>query len=115
MSRSRTSRPLAAVLLVGAMLAGCSDIYYDRRETVALSAGDAVMTNRVTHMIDPWPRSSANRNIAVNGEKMQTAVERYRENRIIQPTGLGTSSAGYTSTQSGPAAAPNGSPTSPTR
>jgi hypothetical protein len=99
MSRSRISKPLAAAFVVGILLAGCSDIYYDRRETIALSAGDAVMTNRVTHMIDPWPPASANRNIAFNGEKMQTAVERYRQNRIIQPVNSTTSSVAYARAQ----------------
>jgi hypothetical protein len=111
---STTKKPLAAVLIVGTVLAGCSDIYYDRRETIALSAGDAVMTNRVTHTIDPWSRASANRNIAFNGEKMQTAVERYRQNRIIQPVGIGTSSAAYQRAQPAAAPAPSPPPTSPT-
>lgn len=83
-------------------LAGCSDIYYDRRESIALSAGDAVKTNQVTQMVDPWPPHSADRNIAFNGEKMQSAVERYRTNRVIPPVNATTSSAGY---QAAPAAA----------
>ncbi len=49
-------------------------------------------TNRVTHMIDPWSRASANREIAFNGEKMQTAVERYRTGRVIPPVNATTSS-----------------------
>lgn len=106
MSRSRI-RPLAAVLLLGAMLAACSDIYYDRRETIALSAGDDVMTNRVTHMIDPWPPSSANRNIAYNGERAQAAVERYRLNRVIQPVNATTSSVDYQRAQQAAAGASN--------
>jgi hypothetical protein len=104
MSRSRI-RPLAAALLAGAMLAGCSDIYFDRRETIALSAGDALMTNRVTHMIDPWPPSSANRHIAYNGERAQAAVERYRQNRIIQPVNATTSSVDYARAQQAAAGA----------
>ena len=36
-------------------------------------------------MIDPWPRASANRNIAFNGEKAATASERYRTGRVIPP------------------------------
>ena len=64
-----------AVLI--ATLAGCSE-YLDRRDTIALSGGNAVYTDRVTHTVDPWPRDSANREIAFNGDKMQTAVERYR-------------------------------------
>jgi hypothetical protein len=106
MSRSRI-RPLAAVLLFGALLAACSDIYYDRRETIALSAGDDVMTNRVTHMIDPWPPSSANRNIAYNGERAQAAVERYRNNRVIQPVNATTSSVDYQRAQQAAASTNN--------
>ena len=73
---------LAAVL---ATLAGCSE-YLDRRDTIALSGGNAVATNKVTQMVDPWPRDSANRNIAFNGAKMETAVERYRTDQVIPPT-----------------------------
>jgi hypothetical protein len=77
--------------LLAVTLAGCSDIYYDRRETVALSAGDAVETNKAIHIIDPWPRHSANRNLAFNGERMQRAVECYRANKVTTPVDLNTS------------------------
>ena len=46
--------------------------------------------NRVTQMIDPWPPASGRRNIAYNGEKMQTAAERYRTGRIIPPVNATT-------------------------
>jgi hypothetical protein len=92
----------AAAVLITVTLAGCSDLYYDRRETIALGADDAVATNRVTHMIDPWPPNAANRNIAFNGDKMQSAAERYRTGKIIQPKGLGTTATwGRESTESG--------------
>jgi hypothetical protein len=84
-----SSLALAAVL---AMLGGCSE-YLDRRDTIALSGGNAVATNKVTHMVDPWPRDSANRDIAFNGAKMESAIERYRTNKVIPPRGTGTSSA----------------------
>jgi hypothetical protein len=87
------------------MLAGCaSDIYEDRRETIALGADDAVATNKVTQMIDPWPRDSANRTIPGNGQRVADAVERYRTNRVIPPRGTGTS-ATY-GAGAAPAAAP---------
>jgi hypothetical protein len=70
-------------------------MYLDRRESISLSAGDALYSNQVTHMVDPWPAASANRDIAFNGQKMQGAVERYRTNRVIPPTNATTSSAGY--------------------
>jgi hypothetical protein len=92
MSSSRT-RTCAAIIAVGATLGGCSDIYFDRRETVSLGANDAVESNKVVHMVDPWPRSSTNRQIAFEGERMQAAHERYRNNRVITPVNVTTSSA----------------------
>jgi hypothetical protein len=89
------ARVIAPVLACGILAAGCSDIYFDRRETISPSAGDAVAVNKVTQMVDPWPASSANKNIAFNGEKMQTAVERYRQGRIIPPVNATTSSVAY--------------------
>src|SRR5688572_17814828 len=93
-SRSKI-KSAAAALLLATGLAGCSDIYTDRRETVALHAGDAMASNRVQHTIDPWSAASGNRNIAFNGEKMQTASERYRTGRIIAPVNATTSSVAY--------------------
>ena len=83
------------MVLATIALTGCSDMYLDRRESISLSAGDAVYTNQVTQMVDPWPPHSADRNIAFNGQKMQSAVERYRTNRVTPPVGATTSSAGY--------------------
>lgn len=86
---NKVPRLLALAALIGA-LAGCSE-YLDRRDTIYLGGGDSVATNEATQMVDPWPRASSNRNIAYNGEKMESAVERYRTNRVIQPRGIGTS------------------------
>ena len=98
MSRLKTKHArLAAALVVasgiGGLLAGCLDpgLYWDRRETIALGGNDAVAANEATQMVDPWPPGSGNRNIAYNGEKMQTAVERYRTDRVIPPTSATTS------------------------
>ncbi len=88
---SGARRAIAAAVLLGALLAGCSDIYYDRRETVALGADDAVAANQVTQMVDPWPQYSNNNNLTFNGERMQRAVECYRKNRVTQPTDLDAS------------------------
>jgi hypothetical protein len=87
MSRSRISPVLcwAAAAAVAVPLGACSDLYVDRRDTIALGAGDAIAANKVVQMVDPWPAASGNRNIAFNGQKMQSAVERYRTNRVIPP------------------------------
>jgi hypothetical protein len=86
---------LVSALALAALLGGCADIYYDRRETVTFHAGDAVATNKVTHIIDPWPRAAANRNIEAHGERVQRAVERYRTNKTTPLAGTATSSAGF--------------------
>ena len=99
-SRSRTKarrggRRLAAAAtlaaILAAMLSACSDIYYDRRETIALGADDAIASNMVAQMIDPWPVYVGNKNLAFNGERMQSAVECYRHNpRVIVPVNPNT-------------------------
>ncbi len=98
MSRPETKRAIravAAAVAFGTLLAGCSDIYFDRRETIALGAEDAVASNMVGQMVDPWPRHSNNNNLAFNGERMQRAVECYRKDKVTQPADLnpGTQSA----------------------
>lgn len=96
--RRRTERAARVLVAVAALspLGACSDLYYDRRETIALGADDAVAANIVAQMVDPWPRYSNNKNLAFNGERMQRAVECYRANRVTQPSDLNTSSASYT-------------------
>ncbi len=79
-------RTIAASTMLTAALAGCSDIYYARRDTIALSAGDAIAANAAEQTIDPWPPYSGNTNIAFNGQKMQSAIERYRLDKVTQPT-----------------------------
>jgi len=103
---------LMLIVLAGGMLGGCSDIYYDRRESISLASGDAVNANKVAQTVDPWPAHSVNRNIAYNGEKMQTAVERYRTGRIIPPVNATTSSVAYQQAQQAANSSASGTPSS---
>jgi hypothetical protein len=103
--RALRLRGLSA-LAFAALLGGCADIYYDRRESITFHAGDAVATNKVTHIIDPWPRAAANRNIEANGERVQRAVERYRTNKTTPLATTATSSAGFQA----PPGSPGGQP-----
>jgi len=89
-SKTASLSAAAAVVALATTLTGCSDIYLDRRETVALNADNAVATNRIVQTIDPWPPYAANNNIAFNGDKMRSAAERYRTGKIVEPQGLGT-------------------------
>src|SRR5215210_582931 len=86
---------IVSALVLGALLAGCSDMYWDRRENISLATGDAVATNRVVHMIDPWPPMSTQKNLAFDGTRAQAAAERYRNNRVTPPVNVTTSSANY--------------------
>jgi len=81
----RFARTIAVAVTLGTILTGCSDLYYDRRDTIALSGGNAVAANEIAQMVDPWPPHSGNTNIATNGQKMQAAVERYRTNKVTPP------------------------------
>ncbi len=97
MSRNAKSRAAAIALAAGiaALLAGCSDIYFDRRESLSFQSGDAVASNIAVHAIDPWPRAAANRNLESNGERMQRAAERYRTNKVTPLANNSTSSVQY--------------------
>jgi hypothetical protein len=100
MSRRSEMLRIGAGVLLAAMLAGCSDIYYDRRDTISFAANDAVATAMASQTIDPWPRGSKDRTVAANGVVVQSAIERYRTCQVIQPKGTLTSgSSGYASAQ----------------
>ncbi len=112
---SKAKRAGALIVLVGVGLsfAGCSDIYYDRRDTIGLSAGDSLAANQAVQSVDPWPAASASRDIAFDGYRMQTAVERYRANKVIPPTNTTTSSAAFQQSQAEAAAQVNPTPAAP--
>jgi hypothetical protein len=109
----RLRRRIAAILIAGSVLAGCSDIYFDRRETIALGADDAKASNEIVQMIDPWPPHVGQRQIAFDGSKMQTAVERYRTNRAYPPVNVTTSSVAYEQAEQAAAAATSANNTTP--
>jgi hypothetical protein len=88
---SRLNASAFAALAFGVWLGGCSDLYWDRRETIALGAGDAIAANTAVQSVNPWPPASGDRNIAFNGQKMQAAVQRYRTNQVIPPINATTS------------------------
>ena len=90
----------AAAIVAPAMLSGCNeDDYLARRDSVSLSAGDAVAVNAVTQTIDPWNRNAKNTDINQEGERARVAVERYQLNKSIPPRGVNTTTI---SSQAGP-------------
>ncbi|EJW12423.1 hypothetical protein A33M_1994 [Rhodovulum sp. PH10] len=89
-SDRRFARPLAGAVLLAALLAGCSDLYYDRRETIAFGAADAVASNVAIHTADPWPPYAADRNLPTRGTSVAIATELYRRGKVTKPVGLRT-------------------------
>ena len=67
-------------------LAGHDEIdrYYQRSNTITMSAGDAKETNAVAHTITPWPRYVGDRRLAYDARRVGGAVTRYGNMR--QPT-----------------------------
>jgi len=93
---SASTRVVAGAVLLASVLAGCSDIYYDRRQTVMFGADEAVASAQAVQVIDPWPKAAYERNIAYNGARTAGAVERYRTCQVTQPVGtITSSSSGY--------------------
>ena len=77
-----TCTVLLAVFTLGSCngLAGNDEMdrYFQRSDTITLSAGDAKQANAVTHTINPWPRYVADRRIVVEAARTQKAISRYR-------------------------------------
>lgn len=107
-----TIRTFVFIVLSAGGLGACANYepydphgYLERRDSIELSAGDANAHNIAVQMVDPWPRHADNKNIAFNGQRMQAAAERYRNNQVIPPRGVASSGV-Y-------GAAPGGNPTPP--
>jgi len=89
---------LAALSIAAGTLGACQTDqiydphgYLDRRDSIELSAGDANASNIAMQMIDPWPAYAGNKNIAYNGQRVQAAVQRYRNNEVTPPRGISAS------------------------
>jgi hypothetical protein len=53
------------------------DRYFQRSDTITMTAGDAKQVNAVTHTIHPWPRNVGDRRIAYDARRVGAAVTRY--------------------------------------
>src|SRR3954452_1326942 len=77
-----TCTVLLAVFTLGSCngLAGNDEMdrYFQRSDTLTLSAGDAKQVNAVTHTIHPWPSYVGDRRIAYQAGRTQGAIVRYR-------------------------------------
>ena len=77
-----TCTVLLAVFTLGSCngLAGNDEMdrYFQRSDSITLSAGDAKQANAVTHTINPWPSYVGDRRIVADAAKTRGAIVRYR-------------------------------------
>jgi len=76
-----TGTVLLALVTLGSCngLAGNDEMdrYFQRSDSITLSAGDAKQANAVTHTIHPWPRYVGDRRIISDARRVGPAVTRY--------------------------------------
>jgi len=86
---------VATVAVSMLTLGGCVERKYGRylhaRDTISLSAGDAVAHNKAVHTIDPWPAHSRKANHTTDGQRILLSMERYQNNESLEPQGMGVS------------------------
>jgi hypothetical protein len=58
------------------LLGGCAD-YLNHDDGVRTSPGNAMNYNKVVHITDPWPPSSADNRISGNGQRVDVVTKRY--------------------------------------
>ena len=56
----------------------CAEDYLVRRDSLAMGEGDAVRADMTRQVIDPWPAASRVEVLDTSGERLQHAMERYR-------------------------------------
>jgi hypothetical protein len=75
--------------LIALPLAGCygvyghdeMDRYFQRSDTITMSAGDAKQVNAVAHTVTPWPSYVSDRRLAYDARRVGSAVQRYGTNQ----------------------------------
>jgi hypothetical protein len=74
-------RKILGFAAVSLALSGCSNQYFERKDTVTFSAGDAVAWNKAQTIPDPTPRSAYNTNIVTPGVSAARAGADYAQGR----------------------------------
>ncbi|WP_294539690.1 hypothetical protein [uncultured Rhodoblastus sp.] len=73
------SRSFLGAAVLG--LSACSNQYFERKDSVTFSAGDAVAWNKAQMIADPTPRRAYDRNIVTPGETAARAGGNYASGR----------------------------------
>lgn len=103
----------AAIILAMVMIGGCAERKYNRylhaRDTITLSAGDAVAHNKAVQTIDPWPAYARKTHQTTDGKRIHLGMTRYQENKSIEPVGMSTNNE-FDLPEVPPPPAPSGGP-----
>jgi ABC-type uncharacterized transport system auxiliary subunit len=88
----RQSKPALLAGLVAAVAslstAGCYD-YLERSDTIELGVANATETNKAVQQTTRWPAASRENRWQTDGERSRMAIERYRSDKIKDPSSLG--------------------------
>ena len=78
----KLSCSLLGVAAIAFGLSGCSNQYFERKDTITFGAGDAVAWNNAQMIADPTPRYASNTNIVTPGETAARAGSDYAHGRF---------------------------------
>jgi hypothetical protein len=81
---------MTLVVIVFAGVPTCAEDYRSRLDSITYGLGNAPAHNIAVHTVNPWPASSRNPRIHMDGERALLAADRYKLNRSIPPRGLTT-------------------------
>ncbi|GBE42857.1 hypothetical protein BMS3Bbin10_00925 [bacterium BMS3Bbin10] len=103
----------AAIILSMVALGGCVERKYNRylhaRDTISLSAGDAVAHNKTVQAIDPWPAYARKTSQPTDGKRIHLGMKRYQENKSLEPVGMSTNNE-FDAPEGPPPGDPSGGP-----
>src|SRR5437868_1938633 len=106
---SGSNRVVIGILALSVVVASVSahaDEYWSRQDSITTGLGNASAYNMAVHTIDPWPASSRNPRVHMDGERALLAAERYKANRTVPPRGLTTQSINVQGSSPGGGIAP---------
>ena len=75
---------LSAASLAVVSLGGCAD-YLNRRDSITLTAGDAMQWNQAVHTVDPWPPAANNTAIPGDGKRLVGVIDGYQAQQGAPP------------------------------
>lgn len=77
----------AAVVLMTVMLPACTYDHWATTDRIAPEAGDAIAVNKSQQTIDPMPKSARRTALKHDSDRLNKAIERYKDPPVDVDTG----------------------------